>query len=107
MKPKPGDVVNAVMVAWHKDSDLGGKCALGSGFAKTLNKNGEATSTGLYVREEEIVTLGIETLKPGSYIRCLVAPPDAGYETMRALEIEIYANEIEPSAQGVTDGNVF
>ena len=80
MKTVEGVVVDGVVVAWHPDRE--GKSG-GSGFIK-------ASGPSLYLRERNIVTLGVETLRIGSRVRFQIGSPDEGFETPQAIEVEIY-----------------
>jgi hypothetical protein len=84
------------------DSDLIGRViecfvcswAGSAGFARaaigTPGVDGKRQS--LYFSSNNIITLGSETLKPGSRIRGLVCEPDRGRKVCRLREIEIFVD---------------
>ena len=72
------ETVEGVIVAWHPN---------GTGFIKLHDRK-----LSLYLREENIVTLGVETLRPGSRVRCQIGESDAGHKFPQAIEVEIYLN---------------
>lgn len=85
------EFIDAVVTAWHRHPERIGRSALGSGFVKPLAPNGISYwQQGAYLREENIITLGVETLKVGSRIRCRIGEPEPGYESPLALDVEIY-----------------
>lgn len=81
MPDKETDFVDGVIVAWHPNRHGG------SGFVR-IPELGES----LYLRGESIITMGAETLRVGSRVRCRVAAPNPGYTTRIAVDVEIYLN---------------
>jgi hypothetical protein len=74
--------IDCALVAWHPANHR----RLGRGFLKTMD-----TRESLFLAEEEIITTGIQDLKPGkSLVRCLIAPCDDGFHVRRATSVEIY-----------------
>ncbi len=74
--------VDCVVVSWFPDPS--GR-RYGNGFLRTV-ENGK----GLYLRESNIITTGIEDLKVGTYVRCQIGPTEQGYSTPLAVNVEIY-----------------
>jgi hypothetical protein len=74
---------DAVLVCWHPANHR----RLGRGFLRTM----DTTRESLFLAEEEIITTGIEHLKPGkSLVRCHISPSDDGFHVRRATDVEIY-----------------
>lgn len=75
---------DAVVVAWHPDKSGRGR---GNGFVRvTTNRR----SFGLFLKESNVVTLGVETLGISSRVRCEIGKPDPGYTTRQAVNVQIY-----------------
>jgi len=76
------ETVDCVVTSWF--SDASGR-RYGNGFLRVL-ESGE----GLYLRESNIITTGVEDLEAGTYVRCQIGPTEPGYSTPLALNVEIY-----------------
>lgn len=99
----------ARVTSWHTQ-DHRGRPRRGSGFVRLIGENDSTTNqVSLFLKEENIVTEGAKTLKPGSLVSCQIGEIDAGFTTASALNVSIYSEdsnsnpalpvEIEPSAQ--------
>jgi hypothetical protein len=91
--------VYAIVVSWHKRPKRRGKASLGSGFVRLVDDAGRTTNRlALFLKEENIVTEGIETIKPGTLISCRIGEPDAGFTTPVALDVSIYEDSSSQAA---------
>jgi hypothetical protein len=78
---------DGVVVAWHPEP-----FGRGNGFVRLVDERGSANrkSVGLYLRESNIITTGVETLRVGSRVRCQIGDPEPGYTTALAIRVCIY-----------------
>jgi hypothetical protein len=95
----------ARVVLWHKYPERRGRASLGSGFARLMDDNGSTyNQPSLYLKEENIITEGIETLKRGTIISCRIGEPDPGFTTPLALDVSVYLDSTD-LADSSSDSN--
>jgi hypothetical protein len=92
-EPTVGDVLDLVVVAWMTH-DKTGQNRGGIGLARILRgsrRRQEKRSDGCHFREADIISLGVETVRPGSRLRARLADPtsEEGHPFI-LKDVEIY-----------------
>jgi hypothetical protein len=91
--PEPiiGDVLDLVVVAWMTH-DKTGQNRGGIGLARIPrgSRRQEKRSDGCHFKEADIISLGVETLRPGSRIRARLTDPTSDGHPFVLKDIEIY-----------------
>jgi hypothetical protein len=94
-EPTLGDVLDLVVVAWSTH-DPTGQSRGGTGLARIPNntQGDNKRKDGFHFKEADILSYGVETLRPGSQIRARLAEPIWAASRFSLKEIEIYKEDI-------------
>jgi hypothetical protein len=93
-EPTLGDVLDLVVVAWSIH-DPTGQSRGGTGLARIPNntQGDNKRKDGFHFKESDILSYGVETLRPGSQIRARLAEPIWAASRFSLKEIEIYKED--------------
>ena len=89
------EIVECSIVAWHPKDGTDGKFS--DGYARILKSTGviDWRRSSVHVTEHSIISLGIETMKRGTKIRCVI--PDFlpnGRTSYGCHSVEIYREDV-------------